>query len=53
MLVEQVVPSGIDYKCVKIKCGMTGYFGEPVYCDSCVNNKPLTYADMYECNWDS
>ena len=50
--VEQVIPTNIDYKTVSIKCGMTGYYGETVLCDCCKDKKQLTYADMYESNWD-
>lgn len=46
-ITEQLVPSGYDYKAVKIKCGMTGYYGEPVYCEECENNPPITIRDKY------
>ncbi len=42
--IEVYVPTKYDYKAVKTRCGSTGYYGDPNFCDKC---EPL-YRDR---NW--
>jgi len=36
--IEQVVPTKYSAKVVEGKCGQTGIYGEPIYCNVCINN---------------
>ena len=33
--ITQFVPTRFDYKAVEGKCGQTGQYGEPVFCNEC------------------
>jgi hypothetical protein len=35
--IEQWVPRGYSGKMVPAKCGQTGIYGYPIFCDSCVS----------------
>jgi len=36
-IIEQIVPSGYDYKIIKQNCGSTSIHGHAQYCDECEN----------------
>lgn len=44
--ITQLVPTRYSYKEVPAKCGQTGIYGDPIFCDRC---EPL-YADR---NWEA
>lgn len=33
--IEQTIPRGYSYKTVPAKCGQTGYYGDPIFCEKC------------------
>lgn len=33
--IEVAVPTKFNYKLVKARCGSTGYYGDPNFCEKC------------------
>ena len=48
--IVQYVPTRYDYKEVKGRCGQTGQYGDPVYCDSCSARHARAGHAPWECS---